>query len=200
MASPLLSEAAATAEGMSTLEVEFEVLGMKCGSCVSKVERAVRGLDLSELIDVRVNLLSESASVSLRAPKDGDLDALAENIRQAIVAKGLQATVTKMPERQPQTISNILQLEVLGMSCGSCVAAVERALRAMDVVEDVSVNLLAESASVRLKVSAKEAVDRVLEAVEDIGFQASVKSRGEAPSGPAEEEEAIILAVANAAE
>ncbi|CAE7551181.1 ANKRD50, partial [Symbiodinium microadriaticum] len=73
------------------------------------VEKAVRGLALPELIDVSVNLLSESATVVLRS--DADLSSAVEAIRQAIVSKGLQATVTKMPARRSEASSNVLQLE-----------------------------------------------------------------------------------------
>mmetsp|Transcript_18325 Transcript_18325/g.43416 ORF Transcript_18325/g.43416 Transcript_18325/m.43416 type:complete len:1207 (-) Transcript_18325:117-3737(-) len=173
------------------LEVEFEVLGMKCGSCVSKVEHAVRGLDLPELIDVSLNLLSESATVVLRS--DADLSSAVEAIRQAIVSKGLQASVTKMPTRRSEASSNVLQLEVLGMSCASCVSSVERAIRAVPGVEEASVNLLAESASVRI--ASQEIAERVVAAVEDIGFEATIKAGASADGA-----QATILATAASTE
>lgn len=187
---PAASASAATVAS-GGLEVEFEVLGMKCGSCVSKVEHAVRGLDLPELMDVSVNLLSESATVVLRS--DADLSSAVEAIRQAIVSKGLQATVTKMPTRRSEASSNVLQLEVLGMSCASCVSSVERAIRAVPGVEEASVNLLAESASVRI--SSQEVAERVVAAVEDIGFEATIKA-GASADGAQEAQEATILAIA----
>lgn len=60
-------------------------------------------------------------------------------------------------------------LKVEGMSCGHCKAAVEKALKAVDGVEDAVVNLDEKTAEVRLK---KEIPNDVLEkAVTDAGYE-----------------------------
>ena len=74
------------------------------------------------------------------------------------------------------------QLAIDGMTCASCVARVERALRKVPGVQDVSVNLATEQAVVELAGGAAEeaaqdlaATDSALcEAVHRAGYEASV--------------------------
>lgn len=60
-------------------------------------------------------------------------------------------------------------LKVEGMSCGHCKAAVEKALKAVDGVEDAVVSLEEKTAQVTLN---KEVPDHVLtKAVTDAGYE-----------------------------
>jgi Cu+-exporting ATPase len=67
-----------------------------------------------------------------------------------------------------------LQLSVRGMTCASCVARVEKALKKVPGVQDASVNLATEQASVR-----GEALDTdaILAAVAQAGYEAAPVSR-----------------------
>lgn len=75
-------------------------------------------------------------------------------------------------------------LDIEGMTCASCVARVEKRLRAVPGVE-ASVNLATESA----KVTAPEAVEveRLLDAVRSAGYQARVRSDEAARPAPVHE-------------
>ncbi|MBW4985256.1 heavy metal translocating P-type ATPase [Mameliella sp. CS4] len=75
-----------------------------------------------------------------------------------------------MPE--PKQIS----LPIEGMSCASCVGRVDRALNAIDGVEDVSVNLASESA--RMSVDAHKGIPEVIETLRELGYPAR-KARAE---------------------
>ncbi|CAJ1367561.1 unnamed protein product [Effrenium voratum] len=162
--------------------VDFEVRGMSCGSCVRKIEQAVKSLP--DVLDVSVNLLSESAQVQVRPGADAKV--IVPAIQQAIAAVGYQASPTNLATEASDAD---LTLEVLGMTCGSCASTVERALQGTGLVQQASVNLLAETASVRLKsgVSAN-AVEELKEAVESAGYSVALKT---AEVG---EEEEILLA------
>ena len=83
-----------------------------------------------------MNLLAETATVSLAsALQGGELASAAEALRQAIEDVGFEATAR--PPRQAlgtkasqlEAPVKVLEFEVLGMTCGSCSATVERALR-----------------------------------------------------------------------
>ena len=63
------------------------------------------------------------------------------------------------------------RLDVSGMSCGSCVASVERLAMGVSGVESVSVNLALERAVVALKPRAS--LDEVIHAINTGGFDAS---------------------------
>jgi len=62
------------------------------------------------------------------------------------------------------------ELKIEGMHCASCVQAVERAVRAVDGVRDVSVDLLAERATVEY--SDDTPIERLVDAVSAVGFSA----------------------------
>ena len=69
------------------------------------------------------------------------------------------------------------QFKVTGMSCAACSAHVEKAVRALDGLQDVQVNLLAGS----MKVDYDETVldhERIIRAVEDAGYGASIPGNG----------------------
>lgn len=61
-----------------------------------------------------------------------------------------------------------LAIPIRGMTCASCVARVERAIRRVDGVAEASVNLAAEEASVALTESGK--VSAVVTAIRDVGY------------------------------
>lgn len=75
-----------------------------------------------------------------------------------------------MPE--PKQIS----LPIEGMSCASCVGRVDRALNAIDGVEDVSVNLASETA--RMSVDALKRIPDIIESLRELGYPAR-KARAE---------------------
>ncbi|GAA1749996.1 copper-translocating P-type ATPase [Rothia terrae] len=72
--------------------------------------------------------------------------------------------------QQPET--RVLNLNVGGMTCASCVGRVERKLRKLEGV-DASVNLPLESARVIAPASISD--DQIVQAVEKAGYSASVK-------------------------
>ena len=65
--------------------------------------------------------------------------------------------------------SVVSSVDISGMTCASCVAQVEKAVRAVPGVSDVSVNLATEKASVR----GTAPIDAVLAAVRKAGYEAS---------------------------
>lgn len=131
-----------------TQAFEFEVLGMKCGSCVQKAEKALQTVPWPAVTEVSVNLLSESARVLVQDNlSPSKTDAAARVFKEALQSVGLEATVTKTPpaseEIETSATSKTSRLsfafEVLGMKCGSCVQKAEKAVRALADVVDVNV-------------------------------------------------------------
>ncbi len=60
-------------------------------------------------------------------------------------------------------------IKITGMTCASCVKAIEAALKDLDGVEDVSVNLATESAMVKFDPS-KVSLEKITETIESIGY------------------------------
>src|SRR3712207_518923 len=78
-----------------------------------------------------------------------------------------------------------IRLRIEGMTCASCVARVEKALKRVAGVEDVAVNLATEEARIRGAAPSTALVA----AVEDAGYGATLKQAGEqAVTAPADAE------------
>lgn len=99
-----------------------------------------------------------------------------------VIASGTPATATNSASAGPRE----LDLDIVGMTCASCAARVEHRLNS---VPDVTarVNLATDRASVRL--GADVEVARLVEAVRDAGYQASVVE----PEGVSGSVEALSL-------
>ncbi|KAJ5728514.1 hypothetical protein N7493_004844 [Penicillium malachiteum] len=83
------------------------------------------------------------------------------------------------------------RISVGGMSCASCVNSVTAAIEELDCVNHVTVNLLTNSATV-IFVGPQDNVDKVVDQIEDIGFEAFLDevnsvSPVSTPDQPAEE-------------
>jgi Cu+-exporting ATPase len=63
-----------------------------------------------------------------------------------------------------------ISLPVEGMTCASCVARVEKAIKKIDGVKEVSVNLATEKATVEFEKS-KVDVEKIANRVEDAGYK-----------------------------
>ena len=110
----------------NSLTVPIE--GMTCASCSARVERALQRVP--GVRQVSVNLASESAAVDLASP------VAAEALSQAVEKAGYT-----VPREQ-------LELRIDGMTCATCVARVEKALKSVPGVLEASVNLASSTAQV----------------------------------------------------
>lgn len=128
--------------------VAIPVEGMSCASCVGRVEAALR--KVQGVHEVAVNLATESARIDF-APGTPFVE--------------LVRAIEKAGYDVPPTTS---ELTIGGMSCASCVGRVEAALRKVEGVEEVVVNLATERATVKGKADTRALVA----AVEATGFDA----------------------------
>ena len=139
--------------------IKLQVTGMTCASCGMRVEKTLQAVPGVQAASV--NLATEEASVSADASVGAD--ALAAAVRKA----GYDVATTR----------TVLQVE--GMTCASCVARVEKALKKVPGVSNVSVNLATEKASVEalstVPVSALKA------AIEKAGYTARDVAEPNAP-------------------
>jgi heavy metal translocating P-type ATPase len=126
------------------------VTGMTCASCVGRVERALKSVP--GVSAATVNLATETAEVRGIAPP--------EALISAIEKAGYHVPV------QAQ------DLTIAGMTCASCVARVERALKSVPGVSMAHVNLATESARVEGVVDPLA----LIQAVKAVGYEAQVAS------------------------
>lgn len=139
-----------------TLPVE----GMTCASCVARVEKAlaaVPGVD-----EATVNIATEVATV--RAGNGVALDTLRSAVERAGYGVKEQS----------------IDLAVEGMTCASCVARVEKALKKVPGVLSAEVNLATETATVKVTGGIHAAA--LTAAVERAGYQARERVDSKGPS------------------
>ncbi|MBU3055436.1 MAG: heavy metal translocating P-type ATPase [Pseudomonas indica] len=134
---------------MASLNLDLPISGMTCASCAGRVERALR--KVPGVQSATVNLANEQVRIEAN---DATLPALIE----AVEAAGYGVP------------SRTLELALGGMTCASCAGRIERALRKVPGVRDVTVNLASERAHLELLGDVDSAT--LVQAVEAAGYQA----------------------------
>jgi Cu+-exporting ATPase len=139
----------------------LQVAGMTCASCVARVEKALARVE--GVFSASVNLAAGSATVTVDPSKAGPAE-LAGAVRNI----GYEVPVER----------TTFPLE--GMTCASCVARVERALRKVPGVLTANVNLAAQTGSVEYLPGVASATDLRV-AVERAGYSVPMVEPGEDP-------------------
>jgi Cu+-exporting ATPase len=136
----------------------IKITGMSCAACAARIEKGLNRVD--GVKSAAVNFAVEKATVEYD-----------ENI---VDAKMLDDVIRKLGydvvREQPLTSGNVT-LKLGGMSCAACAARIEKKLNSMEGVENASVNLASEKATVEYDGSRLKVSD-MIKAVEDLGYQA----------------------------
>ncbi|ABM39381.1 heavy metal translocating P-type ATPase [Polaromonas naphthalenivorans] len=143
-------------------EWRFAVEGMTCASCVARVEKALANTPGVE--EANVNFATEQASV--RASPEVSLATLKAAIEKAGYA---------VPEQS-------LRLKIGDMTCASCVARVEKALKQVPGVLSAEVNLALETAEVTVAGGAAT-LPQLIAAVDKAGYRAQALQEPGASQG-----------------
>ena len=149
------------AEPEARQTIKLSISDMTCASCVRRVEKAIS--KVPGVSDAAVNLATEKADVTF----DGTPDV-------AAVAEAVRAAGYGVAEET-------LEFPVEGMTCASCIARVEKALKAVPGVLDASANLAQERARVRF-VKGTATFEDFARAVERTGYKAVRESGAAAES------------------
>ncbi len=132
-------------------KAELKVAGMVCVACTQAIEKALRNLD--GVASASVNLGTETASVEYNP----------EKLRLADLEKAVR-------DAGYDVIDEKVVLRIGGMVCAMCVGALEIALKKLDGVVDVRVNLASEKAYVTFNPRMVGLAD-MKKAVLDTGYQ-----------------------------
>ena len=114
----------------AAFSASIPVEGMTCASCVARVEKAIRAVP--GVTAASVNLATERADVRF------DAGTKSADIVKAIENAGYGAA------------EDTIEFTIEGMTCASCVARIEKALKTVPGVTEANVNLATERASVRV--------------------------------------------------
>ncbi|CAE7138344.1 unnamed protein product [Rhizoctonia solani] len=145
---------------------EFRVEGMTCGACVKSIEDGLRSQP--GIHSIQVALLAERAVVEYD-PVVWNEDKIAEEISDM----GFDASVI------PTSATSTLALRIFGMTCGSCVATIEKQVAALPGVLSVAVSLPTERAQIEYNRALVNPRD-IVECVEDCGFDAVLADENDA--------------------
>ncbi|MBT7647189.1 MAG: heavy metal translocating P-type ATPase, partial [Rhodospirillaceae bacterium] len=158
-----------------TQHLDFTVEGMTCGGCVAKVERTlakVTGIDRAE-----VNLATHRATVTAEIVPD---------------TTALRAAIDSLGCETP-TVERDYTIE--GMTCGSCVSRVEKALLAVPGVTMAEVNLATHHGRVTA-LAGSLSDQKIAEAVASIGYAAqAVGEAGDAEDDGEARRQAALAAL-----
>ena len=140
--------------GIKMTNKSFKIEGMTCASCARAVERATGKLEGVSIANV--NLATERLTLEYDENK-----VTVEAIQGAIDKAGYKAIT--------ETVQKTLKIE--GMTCASCVNAVERATRKLEGVSRADVNLATEKLTINYEPS-KIRVSDIKNAVIKAGYKA----------------------------
>ncbi|KAG0318459.1 hypothetical protein BG000_004241, partial [Podila horticola] len=173
-------------EKPSLLRASLTINGMFCASCTSKVEALLRSLPKVIHSSVTValatgnaqfeyqsdNLNNTSGSLTTNsiADKIRDLGFEADHIKIEKIQDDNQSIMTAIDNTATTTTT---RLDISGMTCASCVSAIESTLMGLQGIHQVQVNLLAKS-GVIIHDPTVIGVRDLISAVEDTGFDVSL--------------------------
>ncbi|OPY84540.1 MAG: Copper-transporting P-type ATPase [Syntrophus sp. PtaU1.Bin208] len=138
----------------------LHISGMSCASCVRRVEQGLR--EMKGVEHAAVNFALEQASVDFD-PASVSTEELGKRVREL----GYDVVKIDLPASGGMEKTTI---SVGGMTCAACVRRVENALKKVDGVKDVAVNLATARATV-LHEPVWKGVAGLKEAVIDQGYE-----------------------------
>ena len=137
------------------IEKTYKVTGMTCASCAAHVQKAAA--KLKGVAEAAVNIATEKMTVRFDESKTGF-----EQLQKAVEDAGYGLLEEKLSFKS-------IELAVDGMTCASCSAAVERAVKKLGGVRSVSVNLATNRAAIEYDTS-KVKLSEIKAAITGAGY------------------------------
>ncbi|KAK3316124.1 E1-E2 ATPase-domain-containing protein [Apodospora peruviana] len=167
----------------------FAIGGMTCASCVNAITDELRRQDW--VSNIVVNLVNNSATVDLTDEHKVD------DVVEAIEDLGYEATfdgITSLNEEKSKfhEVSNIWRATVAigGMTCAACSNGITNNLKKLPWIKEVTVNLLTNSATIVFE--EKDHSDKLVEAIEDLGYDATLTEAVNVTTEPTEKRERAL--------
>ncbi|KAK3342785.1 E1-E2 ATPase-domain-containing protein [Neurospora tetraspora] len=154
--------------------------GMTCAACVNAITNELNKKDW--IANVSVNLINNSAAIDIHD------ESRATELVEAIEDLGYDAKLDKVvalvdPQPKPPPKAKARResssdtwratLSIGGMTCASCANSITNEMRKRDWVQDITVNLLTNSATVEFA-GGKENANKLVGEIDDLGFEATL--------------------------
>ena len=133
------------------VQKKFQIKGMHCAACSSRIERVISRLE--GVVVASVNLSTESLSIEF----DSQL-ITSEEIAKKVASLGFELVVPHASKKY--------SFKITGMDCAACSGRIERVLSKADGVKNVTINLITESGVVEGDISPRA----TRQVIENLGF------------------------------
>ncbi|KAF9988766.1 serine/threonine protein kinase Ran1 [Mortierella antarctica] len=179
-----LARSPSTSAQPSIYRASLDISGMFCSSCSSKVENLLKSLPRVIPTSVKVSLATGNAVFEYQLQQDQPPALTSNSIADKIRELGFEADHIKiekladggpdlMDDSDPTPSLTTTRLDISGMTCASCVSAIESSLMGLEGIHQVQVNLLAKS-GVIVHDPTVIGVRDLMSAVEDTGFDVAL--------------------------
>lgn len=148
-----------------SIQKTYHVEGMTCAACAASVERILNKMD--GVTQAQVNLVLNQVSVI------SDHEISLHDYNEKLAKAGFSMHEEQSEPVLSQSVQAV-ELEIQGMHCAACAASIERSVKKMDGVSEITVNLVTNQAHVVYDpktVKLREIQERIKKA----GFQAERK-------------------------
>ncbi|OXT17179.1 copper-translocating P-type ATPase [Bacillus sp. OG2] len=139
----------------SLKEVQIPISGMTCAACATRIEKGLN--KVQGVKSATVNLALEKATVRYN-PEVTKMDAFEQKIND--LGYGV--------------VKEKIEFDLVGMTCAACATRIEKGLNKLEGVENATVNLALESATVEYNPS-EVSIQDMIEKVHKIGYEARLK-------------------------
>lgn len=137
-----------------TKQISLTITGMTCSACSARIEKV---LNKTDGVEATVNLATEKANITFEPDKLSVAD-----IKANIERLGYGVEVDKA------------ELAISGMTCAACANRIEKVLQQIDGIEQATVNLATDSASVTFVPGTIDAA-KIIASIEKLGYDATEK-------------------------
>jgi P-type Cu+ transporter len=141
-------------------EQTFEITGMTCAACATRIEKGLNKMQGVE--QATVNLALEKATVKYR-----EEELTTHEIKEKVEGLGYGVITEK------------LELDISGMTCAACATRIEKGLNRMSGVNNATVNLALENATIEYN-PGSVATDELIEKINKLGYGATKKESKQA--------------------
>ncbi|KAK1972045.1 heavy metal translocating P-type ATPase [Colletotrichum sublineola] len=152
----------------------LSVGGMTCASCVNAIREELNKRDWID--SATINLVTNSATVDFTGKSN------ATRIAEAIEDMGYDASLDNLTELTDKADGGSeenseskkwrLTVAIGGMTCASCANTITEQLNKKDWISNVSVNLVANNATIDYTVEGKQ--DEIIQSIDDMGYDATL--------------------------
>ncbi|MFL8710508.1 heavy metal translocating P-type ATPase [Clostridioides sp. GD02377] len=133
----------------------YKITGMTCAACAKAVERVTKKMD--GVYDQSVNIATEKLKIEYDNSKVSF-----DDIKQVVEKAGYGIVKEESNKK--------IDMKIDGMTCAACAKAVERVVKKLDGVENISVNIATDKANIDYNPS-KVKLSQIKAAIEKAGYK-----------------------------